>query len=175
LEHGEKFGVERLTREQAIERIDTLRKTGHYNKAYFKVATGGRTGVICNCCAKCCGQGTVTKLTRDYAGRNRNKLEKIKCGHMDPLAYAGHEAPSGYTVKRDKEKCDLSGECAKVCPFEAVKVEDGRYKYDPVLCMGCGVCVDHCKKDALRLVFEDKGGYVPLNLDLIKNYMKKSS
>ena len=174
MEHGEKFGVERLTREQVIERIDALRKTGHFNQAYFKVATGGRTGVICNCCEKCCGQGTVVKLIKDMTDRHRGKLAKIKACKLDPLMHNCASAPSGYTVKHDKEKCDLSGDCVNICPFEAVKITDGKYRYDPVACMGCGLCVEHCKQDALRLVFEDRGGYIPLDIDLVKERLKKT-
>ena len=175
LDHGKKYGVEKLTKEQVLERIDELRKTGHFNQAYFKVATGGRTGVICNCCDKCCGGSAGFAQLRDFNTRYRDRLAKVKSGQLDTLEHPCSSAPSGYTVKHDPEKCDLSGECEKICQFDAVKITNGKYRYDPVLCMGCGLCVEHCPHGALNLVFRDTGGYIPLDIDLIKERQKRSA
>jgi len=48
----------------------------------------------------------------------------------------------------DQEKCEKCGLCLKFgCP--AIEFKDGDYAINEVLCSGCGVCVDICKKDAI--------------------------
>jgi ferredoxin len=71
-------------------------------------------------------------------------------------------------VKCDAEKCVSCGQCEKVCNFGAVEVRDGQRVYDEVACVGCELCVEHCPEGALTLVFEEKGGYFPLDIDLVK-------
>jgi ferredoxin len=168
LEHGEKYGVKEISKEEALEIITALRKTGHYNQVFFKVATGGRMGVICNCCSKCCGAGMGPRFTRDFYRKNREAIEEAVAGRGDPRKAVGLLAPSGYTVKFDAEKCVSCGECEKVCNFGAIEVRDGKRVYDEVACVGCELCVEHCPEGALSLVFEDRGGFLPLDMDLVK-------
>jgi len=47
------------------------------------------------------------------------------------------------------EFCDYCGLCAKVCPFNAIKVKDEKWILNMKSCFGCGVCVDNCKKGAI--------------------------
>jgi uncharacterized Fe-S center protein len=47
-----------------------------------------------------------------------------------------------------EEKCDLCGDCAEACPFDALAVEQG-WKRSKTKCQGCGVCVSVCTKGAL--------------------------
>jgi len=48
----------------------------------------------------------------------------------------------------DQEKCEKCGLCLKFgCP--AIEFKDGDYTINEILCSGCGVCVDICKKDAI--------------------------
>jgi Fe-S-cluster-containing hydrogenase component 2 len=49
-------------------------------------------------------------------------------------------APGRYRV----EVCDQCGECARVCPEEAIGLEDGAWRIDAKRCSGCGACVDAC-------------------------------
>ena len=44
------------------------------------------------------------------------------------------------------------GDCAKVCPRDAISVEDGVAKVDPHKCIGCGICVRQCPNNIIRLV-----------------------
>jgi Pyruvate/2-oxoacid:ferredoxin oxidoreductase delta subunit len=162
LEHCEKYNVRKISKEEALD------KTGHFTQIFFKVATGGRTGVICNCCKKCCGAGTLPKMTRNYVAENRDMVLAAKHGHGDPLAGVGFSAPSGYTVKHDAEKCILCGKCVELCNFEAIEINDGKRTVDLAYCMGCGVCAELCPSGAISLVYEEKGGYIPLDLDLAK-------
>ncbi len=53
-----------------------------------------------------------------------------------------------------EEKCDLCGNCADVCPCDAITV-DLRWTYDSVVCDGCGKCVSACPSDALTYEIMD--------------------
>lgn len=58
-------------------------------------------------------------------------------------------ASSGYIAQIDPSRCTGCGLCAEVCPFKAVRVEDGGSgrrvaRVDEALCMGCGVCQARC-------------------------------
>ena len=41
--------------------------------------------------------------------------------------------------------------CVKVCPSEAVKVENNLARIDPEKCTACGECVKKCPKKAITL------------------------
>jgi indolepyruvate ferredoxin oxidoreductase alpha subunit len=50
----------------------------------------------------------------------------------------------------DEKKCEKCGLCLKFgCP--AIEFRDGRYSINEITCTGCGVCVDICKKDAIKI------------------------
>ena len=46
--------------------IKDARERGCVTSAWFKVATGGRTGVICSCCSCCCGAIEGTRIGRQF-------------------------------------------------------------------------------------------------------------
>jgi len=60
-------------------------------------------------------------------------------------------ASSGYVAEVDCTTCVACGSCAEVCPFGALRVDDGVLSIDRAACMGCGVCVAACPQDALSL------------------------
>jgi Na+-translocating ferredoxin:NAD+ oxidoreductase RNF subunit RnfB len=101
---------------------------------YYKDAMLGRFYAICNCCSCCCGAMEA----------QRNGTPMI--------------ASSGYVAVVDEVLCAGCGECADVCQFAAISVDDGFARVDIAGCMGCGVCVAHCPQDAIELVRDaDKG------------------
>lgn len=52
----------------------------------------------------------------------------------------------------DPEKCIGCGLCAQHCRFEAIqKMQDGKYRSDPFFCEGCGVCEFVCPQQAVSL------------------------
>ncbi len=148
LEHGEKYHARRITQEEALSIITDFRRRGHVTTAFFKVATGGRTGVICNCCPRCCVSLEATRLARSVRGGGTLSMQ----------------APSGYEIRHIPERCRLCGACGRICPFGAIKTEGGTWSRDSHLCMGCGLCEEHCDNGALEM-HTDGAGLQPLDLD----------
>ena len=61
------------------------------------------------------------------------------------LKYVKHKAP----LSVDADKCVGCKSCMKIgCP--AISIVDGKAKVDNTLCVGCGVCEQLCKFDALK-------------------------
>ena len=51
----------------------------------------------------------------------------------------------------DKEKCTGCGNCAEICPVEAITLENDKAKIDGEACVDCGTCVDECPVEAITL------------------------
>jgi indolepyruvate ferredoxin oxidoreductase alpha subunit len=50
----------------------------------------------------------------------------------------------------DEKKCEKCGLCLRFgCP--AIELREGRYSINELMCTGCGVCVDICKKNAINI------------------------
>ena len=94
----------------------------------------GRFYAICNCCSCCC----------EAMQAQRNGTPMI--------------ASSGYVARVDVELCIGCGECADVCQFAAISVDNGFARIDAGACMGCGVCVVHCPEEAIELVRDPAKG-----------------
>jgi len=45
--------------------------------------------------------------------------------------------------------CNGCGECVKICPVNAIRMEEGKAKIDPFQCVGCGACVPVCPLGAI--------------------------
>jgi Fe-S-cluster-containing hydrogenase component 2 len=62
----------------------------------------------------------------------------------------------------DFDKCTGCGECADICPVEAVRMEDDIPVVDLDWCIGCGVCVSKCPAEAAKIGLRpDKTGELP--------------
>ena len=51
----------------------------------------------------------------------------------------------------DKEKCTGCGVCVDECPVEAIKMEDDKAVIDADTCTECGQCVDACPNEAISM------------------------
>ena len=77
-------------------------------------------------------------------------------------------APSGYRVVIDEENCIECATCSEVCSFDAMTRDaSGTRTYHSHLCLGCGLCVEHCKGGGLSLEL-DEGKGLPLDLDVAR-------
>lgn len=146
LENCGHYNARPISQQEALDLVRELRKSGHVTQAFLKVATGGHTGVICNCCPDCCVSLQATRLARK----------------IDPSL--SMNAPSGYSVQRDESACQFCGACAERCPMQAILITDGRYEYDRSLCLGCELCVENCTHNALNL-YVDPNKPQPLDLE----------
>ena len=70
----------------------------------------------------------------------------------------------------DTNKCDLCGDCARVCPAEAIEVDSAnkQIKYYPFRCIYCATCVQTCLQQAIT---EDEH-YSPPNTEKIEELYK---
>jgi ferredoxin len=131
----------KLTTEEALKLLREEHERGHIHSAWFKNAMMGRFYAICNCC-------------------------KCHCGGIEAMTRYGVPmiAASGYSMKLDADKCNGCDICAEFCPFDALKIVDGKLVYHFEKCMGCGVCMDKCPMDAMELVRDERKG-TPLDAE----------
>lgn len=85
---------------------------------------------------KCKGNCEATKKKHDYQG--------IKTCAAAKLFYGGTGACSF--------GCLGFGDCAKVCPQNAISYDMGIAKIDPKKCVGCGLCKKTCPQGIITLI-----------------------
>lgn len=80
---------------------------------------------------------------------------------LDPVMRQTRPFFGGMTAVMDSGRCMDCGICAQRCRFDAIGESDQgslhAYRLDPVLCEGCGVCVDFCPEEAMSLVPTQNG------------------
>jgi ferredoxin len=151
LEHGQKYHARKITQEEALGILKDAHERGNITTSWFKVATGGRTGVICSCCTCCCGGLQGMRLVKKFKGGE--DLSNV--------------ISSGYVAQVDAARCDGCGTCSQTCFFEAVTLTGGKAVQDRELCLGCGLCVERCPNQARALVADPARG-LPLDIDMIR-------
>ena len=129
-----------VSRDEAVSILGREHRRGRFHTVWFKDAAGDRFYSICNCCNCCC------------LGMKTFEL-------FDKRAITS----SGYSAQVDDDICEACGECSKICPFEAVSLND-KAQVDQSNCMGCGLCVDKCEQNALSLC-RDLSKPKPLDID----------
>lgn len=146
---GEKYHARKISPEEALDLVRTFRQNGHVTQAFFKVATGGSTGVLCNCRVDTCVSLQATLFARRF----------------DP--HLTMNADAGYSCRHDDALCRRCGTCEGICQFGAIRVTGGNWQYDRAACLGCGLCPEHCPEHALSL-YRDERKTVPLDLHLLR-------
>jgi len=132
----------KISQSEAVEILEAEHERGHVHHAFFKDAMLGRYYAICNCCSCCCGAMQAWQ-------------------NDTPML-----ASSGYVSYVRAELCRGCGDCAAVCPFDAISVQNELSVIDVDACMGCGVCVDKCEQGALSLVRDTSKGE-PLEIEAL--------
>ncbi len=148
-DHCKKYNARKITQSEALEMVKNYRKSGHVTQAFFKVATGGVTGVICNCRPESCISLKASKITKNFA-----------TGLVQSVS-------SGYSVKHQPQSCLQCGACLENCHSGALTLNQSGLSYDTESCFGCGLCVDACAERALAL-FKDPAKPLPLDVDLVR-------
>ncbi len=113
-----------------VQALDVIRLTEEAGLVHFVDNAEGEIKHNCNCCGCACWNvGSI----------RRRKIPR--------------DAIMAACFMRDTD----SGECAAICPVEAVQMTDGVPIIDREWCIGCGVCATVCPADAVVLkVREDR-------------------
>ena len=79
---------------------------------------------------------------------------------------------SAFRVSVHWESCDGCGVCLERCQMDALRLDDGRVTADPGRCIGCGLCVTTCPTRSLILVRKPSSEQPDVPETMIKTYMK---
>ncbi len=71
---------------------------------------------------------------------------------------------SGEVAFIDEELCTNCGECKDVCRFDAIHVEDGQHRVDPISCEGCWYCSRICPTKAISMNTQKAGDLFVSNI-----------
>lgn len=116
-----------LTKEEAL---DLIRMTEEAGLVHFVDNAEGEIKHNCNCCGCACW---------NVGNIRRRKIPR------DALM-------ATYFIREtDLEECTGCGECATICPVDAVYISDGVPVIDSEWCIGCGVCATVCSTEAVVL------------------------
>ena len=91
------------------------------------------------------------------------------------LLQKSHFAVEAITAVVYEETCTLCGQCAKVCPFGAIKWEKKQLpQVISAACAGCGTCAAECKFGAIAMRhFSDQAIYAQIDAMLEENSLEK--
>ncbi|MFI3270528.1 MAG: Fe-S cluster domain-containing protein [Pseudomonadota bacterium] len=116
---------------------------------------------------KCCagGEGTsiaVGELTGKTVGASEPLRSFRRCDKVEgkvALRYDYQGIPScaaAALLFEGSDACTFSclgyGDCAEVCPFDAITMSDGLSHINWTKCTGCGICVSACPRNTLQLI-----------------------
>ena len=117
-----------LTKKEALDIIKITEEAG---LVHFVDNSEGEIKHNCNCCGCACW--------------NVGNIRRRKIPRDSLMAV--------YFIRNtDLDICAGCGECAEICPVEAVKMEDGSPIVDEEWCIGCGACATVCSMNAITMV-----------------------
>lgn len=79
---------------------------------------------------------------------------------------------SAYRVSVDQESCDGCGVCLERCQMEALRLEGDRISADLGRCIGCGLCVTTCPTGSLVLERKPPAEQPEVPETMLKTYLK---
>ena len=78
------------------------------------------------------------------AAKKKYDFQGYKTCRMANLSYSGD--------KFCTYACLGCGDCAEVCPQNAISIENGVARVEPRKCIGCGICVRECPNGIIHLI-----------------------
>ena len=117
-----------ITKEQAYQ---LLREAEEAGLVHLTSNVENGNTFICNCCSCCCG-----------VLRSVNELDVPGAVNSD------------FYAEIEGDECDWCGVCLeeKGCQVRAIEEGDTAYRVIKERCIGCGLCVTACPRDAIKLV-----------------------
>lgn len=88
---------------------------------------------------KCNGTCENTADKEDYQSVNSCKAAKLFFGGKGTCTFG----------------CMGLGDCAKVCPQDAISIINGVAQVDPISCIGCGLCAKTCPNGVIEVIPAD--------------------
>jgi Pyruvate/2-oxoacid:ferredoxin oxidoreductase delta subunit len=80
------------------------------------------------------------------------------------FGYPNTIVTSNFIAKNDSDSCAECGDCAEVCPVDAIEAAtDEAPVIDESICIGCGVCALECSTESMKLVKRDQRVLHPEN------------
>lgn len=69
---------------------------------------------------------------------------------LKPDIFSSNDFSGGSTAQILSEGCTGCGTCLELCRFDAINVNKGVYRVDPIACEGCGICSHFCPEKAIE-------------------------
>ncbi len=134
---------------------------------YAKALADGETEKT-NLCVP--GGGDVAEKLSEIMGlefeKTAKKVAVVRCGGdctftENMVEYKGIKScAASKLIYGSKGKCPYGclgfGDCASVCPNNAICIENGIAHIDKRLCVGCGLCVNACPNQLITLIEDVK-------------------
>jgi ferredoxin len=128
----------KISRDEARE---IIRQTEEAGLVHFVDNAKGDIKHNCNCCGCACW--------------NVGAIRRRKIPRDSIMA-------TYFIRETDEDECTGCGECADICPVQAVTMDGDLPVTDMNWCIGCGVCVSKCPTGAARLELrQDRSGELP--------------
>ncbi len=77
-----------------------------------------------------------------------------------------------FVAAHDAETCSSCGVCVERCQMEALRLESDTITQNPDRCIGCGLCVSTCPTDSIRLVRKPDSEQPEIPKDIVQNLMQ---